>query len=1092
MIPLIETLEISLWLKFLIDATMKSFVIFAVAGVFGFILRSHSAAVRGLVWSLAIAGCLIVPFFSLTLPQWEVGVLPATPEGSEVDRWVDNKQTATSPLPIASRPLPSTTASSTQTTLIPIQPEPLTDKSDVSQLNTERTGLTSLHWTDWIAMCWAGGALFLLARLIVGIGAVWHLSVHSDNFNDSIPYVHSGWKRSVSVRLSDAVTVPMVWGLFRPVILLPADADEWEPERQRAVLLHELAHIQRQDWLMQTIAQITCAVYWFNPLLWFAARRMRAESERACDDHVLNAGYQSTDYAQHLLDIVRTIKATGIAKRSAVAMARSSKIEGRLRMVLAENRNRRPLTKIAVAVGLLALTCFAVPMGVMQLAEAVGPEQALYQEIQDAANFQPEPLPETATEAEIEVLYEQYQQNRKHGLQLCEQFLNTYLESERYDEVLYMKLIYVRNLKSVDEFEVSVEAFLLEHPTSKYANKARKLRAYHLESQFKFDEAIAEWDKIDDPALLLEAYQRKATIYAHMGNSVKAEEFNLLSTELILGKPAPEFSHTSVYGIPVSLKDLRGKVVVLYHWSTRDGQTMRADETGGEILRLKQLHKTYGENPNFVLITICLQSSEAKLKQLIETHAIPGIHLLLEPEEVPYQFGVISWPHYVVLDKAGILRESGHSFALEDLVTALLTEDIDVPGERIIPRISKLRAAGYSGPDQEEKAIAKYEKLLAFMPNTPHIMAEVRRRKFHLAMAEFHRKRAQTGEAMRFMNQAYERIVEESQLSIELKLDLSLDLAIGDHAAKLAQFFSQQGDQEKTWTLFQIAVTHYGEGNSIINYARQQPARFAAIQDMPEFQKLIAETPLTPLTESQRHSREADRKREMYAEDFYAAYKSFVTVKADDEIFTGVILSQVGHILVPASVAEAETIRVKIVDYQSAKVVAIDWESGLAIVQVNGQTDLRPIVLGNVEDLREYAPIPILSLIDGSTIGYTHPSMSVISTRGYPNAPNLPPEFHQNAFETPTDRGGSIQELEIDDSGKVAALQAGTPTGKIIRGDAFVYHDGRLLAVAVDSEVRYEFGSAITNPVLIDQIRAALERINIINLIKSQINKPTK
>ena len=1092
MIPLIETLEISLWLKFLIDATMKSFVIFAVAGVFGFILHRHSAAVRGLIWSLAIAGCLIVPFFSLTLPQWEVGVLPATPEGSEVDRWVDNKQTATSPLPIASRPLPSTTASSTQTTLIPIQPEPLTDKSDVSQLNTERTGLTSLHWTDWIAMCWAGGALFLLACLIVGIGAVWHLSVHSDNFNDSIPYVHSGWKRSVSVRLSDAVTVPMVWGLFRPVILLPADADEWEPERQRAVLLHELAHIQRQDWLMQTIAHITCAVYWFNPLLWFAVRRMQAEAERACDDHVLNAGHHSTDYAQYLLDIVRTIKATSIAKRSAVAMARSSKIEGRLRMVLAENRNRRPLTKIAVAVGLLALTCFAVPMGVMQLAEAVGPEQALYQEIQDAANFQPEPLPETATEAEIEVLYEQYQQNRKHGLQLCEQFLNTYLESERYDEVLYMKLIYVRNLKSVDEFEVSVEAFLLEHPTSKYANKARKLRAYHLESQFKFDEAIAEWDKIDDPALLLEAYQRKATIYAHMGNSVKAEEFNLLSTELILGKPAPEFSHTSVYGIPVSLKDLRGKVVVLYHWSTRDGQTMRADETGGEILRLKQLHKTYGENPNFVLITICLQSSEAKLKQLIETHAIPGIHLLLEPEEVPYQFGVISWPHYVVLDKAGILRESGHSFALEDLVTALLTEDIDVPGERIIPRISKLRAAGYSGPDQEEKAIAEYEKLLAFMPNTPHIMAEVRRRKFHLAMAEFHRKRAQTGEAMRFMNQAYERIVEESQLSIELKLDLSLDLAIGDHAAKLAQFFSQQGDQEKTWTLFQIAVTHYGEGNSIINYARQQPARFAAIQDMPEFQKLIAETPLTPLTESQRHSREADRKREMYAEDFYAAYKSFVTVKADDEIFTGVILSQVGHILVPASVAEAETIRVKIVDYQSAKVVAIDWESGLAIVQVNGQTDLRPIVLGNVEDLREYAPIPILSLIDGSTIGYTHPSMSVISTRGYPNAPNLPPEFHQNAFETPTDRGGSIQELEIDDSGKVAALQAGTPTGKIIRGDAFVYHDGRLLAVAVDSEVRYEFGSAITNPVLIDQIRAALERINIINLIKSQINKPTK
>ena len=115
-----------------------------------------------------------------------------------------------------------------------------------------------------------------------------------------------------------------------------------------------------------------------------------------------------------------------------------------------------------------------------------------------------------------------------------------------------------------------------------------------------------------------------------------------------------------------------------------------------------------------------------------------------------------------------------------------------------------------------------------------------------------------------------------------------------------------------------------------------------------------------------------------------------------------------------------------------------------------------------------------------------------VKNRTYPNAPNLPPEFHQHAFETPRDRRGSIKALEIDDGGKVAALQAGTPTGKIIGGDAFVYYDGRLLAVAVDSEVRYEFGSAITDPLPIDQIRAALERMNIIKLMESDIKKPAK
>ena len=445
MTPLIETLETNLWLRFLIDATMKSLVIFAVAGVFGWMLRRRSAAVRGLVWSLAIMGCLIVPLFSLTLPQWEVGVLPATPEELEVDRWRDNRQPPTSPVPIASSPSPSSTASSTQTTLTSIQTKPATGEVGTPQLSTSGTDLASLHWTDWLTVCWVGGMLFLLARLIVGIGAVWHISLRSNTFSISIPQVHPGWKQPVSIRLSDAVTVPMVWGLFRPVILLPADADEWEPERRRAVLLHELAHIQRQDWLMQTMAQVTCAVYWFNPLVWFAARRMRTEVERACDDHVLNAGYQSTDYARHLLDIVRNIKVLRPASRATVAMARPSKIEGRLRTILAEHRNRRPVTKIAVAIGLLTLICFAVLIGVMRLTETAGPN--------------------------------------------------------------------------------------------------------------------------DDPALLNEVYEHKEQIYGVMVDGTRWRIYDLLRAELILGKPAPDFSHTSLHGSPVSLSVLRGKVVVLYYWS---------------------------------------------------------------------------------------------------------------------------------------------------------------------------------------------------------------------------------------------------------------------------------------------------------------------------------------------------------------------------------------------------------------------------------------------------------------------------------------------------------------------------------------------
>ena len=664
MIPLIETLEINLWLKFLIDATMKSFVIFAVAGLFGFILRRHSAAMRGLVWSLAILGCLIVPLFSLTLPHWEVGVLPATPERFAVDRRADSSQPPAPSVPITARLLSSTTASLAQALPTLVQPESTDGESGNPQLNTTVTGLVSIHWTDWLLLCWLGGALFLLARLIVGIGAVWHLSTHSNSFSGPTPHVHLDWKQPISVRQSDAVTVPMVWGLFRPVILLPADVDEWEPERQRAVLLHELAHIQRQDWLLQTIAQITCAVYWFNPLVWFAIRRMQAEAERACDDHVLNAGYQSTEYAQHLLDIIRNIKGLRSASRATVAMARSPKIEGRLRTILAKHRNRRPVTKIAVAIGLLALVCFAVPMGVMRLTKAVNP--------------------------------------------------------------------------------------------------------------------------IDNPALMGETYKHKEQIYGLMADGTRWRIYDLLRTELILGKLAPDFSHTSLYGMPVSLRDLRGKVVVLYHWS------IQYDES--DILQFKRLHKKHGENPNLVLISICVQSKvaegEAEVKRFVETHAMPGIPLLLKPAAVPYPFAVKGWPYYVVIDKAGIVRESDRGYALgcpalrdlevEQLVTALLAEDTDASDERIIPRISQIRSELYISQEEKEKAIAEYGKLLDFL----------------------YQKRGQMGEVAALINRAYDRMIEARHLSgSDSAFNRSRawsDPLASHYKEELRQIFPQPFDREKT------------------------------------------------------------------------------------------------------------------------------------------------------------------------------------------------------------------------------------------------------------------------------------------------------
>ncbi|MDE0469125.1 MAG: redoxin domain-containing protein [Candidatus Poribacteria bacterium] len=365
MMRFIETLYADPLLKFLVDTTLKSLVIFAVAGLFAFCLRRKSAAVRGFVWSMAIVGCLIVPLFSFVLPKWELGILPA-------EAPVSIAQNQLSPKPVASIPITPTA----------LQPNLVTDQSGP---------LTALHWTDWMAIVWAGAGLFLLIRLIVGIGAVWHISARGNNFSRAADQCRSNWNQRTNVRLSDKITVPMVWGFLRPVILLPVDADQWQTERLRAVLLHELAHIKRWDWTMQMVTQITCAVYWFNPLVWFSAHRIRIEAEQACDDQVLNAGYQSTNYAQLLLDITRNVKIAKVTARAAVAIARSSKIERRLRTVLAENLNRHPVTKVVAGIGLLIFIGFAVPMGTMRLTQAANTEEVLHQQIQETPQSQPTP-----------------------------------------------------------------------------------------------------------------------------------------------------------------------------------------------------------------------------------------------------------------------------------------------------------------------------------------------------------------------------------------------------------------------------------------------------------------------------------------------------------------------------------------------------------------------------------------------------------------------------------------------------------------------------------------------------------------------------
>jgi TonB family protein len=105
---------------------------------------------------------------------------------------------------------------------------------------------------------------------------------------------------------------------------------EWSEERVYVVLCHELAHVRRFDWPVQTAAEVVRGVLWFNPLAWIACSRLRRDSEQACDDIVLQRGVAPHDYAAHLLDIVRACRVPARTALPILRMARPSTLERRI------------------------------------------------------------------------------------------------------------------------------------------------------------------------------------------------------------------------------------------------------------------------------------------------------------------------------------------------------------------------------------------------------------------------------------------------------------------------------------------------------------------------------------------------------------------------------------------------------------------------------------------------------------------------------------------------------------------------------------------------------------------------------------------
>lgn len=305
-------------------------------------LNKRSAALRHRVLALGIVGSLVLPVFGILLPNWQIGSRILAGEVGRV-----SGAGAIS----AFENLPAMVVSAT----------------------VEDPFVSRIEWV--VAAIWLVGFLVWMLRLAVGLvrieGAVKRRTQR----------VPEGWllcakqicgslaiRRKVRILWGeDAFAMPVTWGYLRPRVLLPWSAKQWPESLVELVLTHELAHVARGDWLMQMLAEILCAMHWCNPLAWVAARRLRQESERACDDLVLRRGIAPREYAREVLGLAGNLRGSWPVRPSALAFARMTFLERRFAAMLNARTDRSGVSGKAGMWSAVAALCVVIPMAALRL-----------------------------------------------------------------------------------------------------------------------------------------------------------------------------------------------------------------------------------------------------------------------------------------------------------------------------------------------------------------------------------------------------------------------------------------------------------------------------------------------------------------------------------------------------------------------------------------------------------------------------------------------------------------------------------------------------------------------------------------------------
>ena len=329
------------------DLALKSTAIFGVGWVVTTAMYRASSASRHAVWAAVCVAALVLPVAQVALPQMNVTWWPQ----------LSSLWPAPDVLTTVQGNASVTIASST-----------------ADELASSSTAKSPWTPTRLVLLVWFAGVAIGVWRFRMARRAATRLT------STTTPLAHAavqsradliaGWLgvSQYDLREGPPDLMPATWGTRHPVVVLPSVARDWPQARLDPVLVHELAHVQRRDagWLQ--LAHVMLAVWWMHPLAWVAARHLRVERERACDDLALAFGSRASEYASELVSLAGECNGTEMT----LAMARRSQLEGRVMAILNPRVNRDGRTRLATALAAV-LVLGIVPMASLRAVAAVMP-----------------------------------------------------------------------------------------------------------------------------------------------------------------------------------------------------------------------------------------------------------------------------------------------------------------------------------------------------------------------------------------------------------------------------------------------------------------------------------------------------------------------------------------------------------------------------------------------------------------------------------------------------------------------------------------------------------------------------------------------